>query len=185
MEVCFESTIWAIKIYNYFERLNRKRFLTHASQHDAVECFGRGGAWGGNMAATDQEESPIRPKFTTNDAETSGQTTEWTESGGALQTAHETPSRKSTESPGDMEGESVATDGGLCVSHSGVSVESTAGVDRASCKSPDEHKPSENMMDIPASEQGPLDDCETQDDDGDDEEEEIKTQGQETEESGM
>lgn len=146
------------------------------------ECFGQGAhALGGNMAATDQEESPKPLTSPTEDVVTSGQTNEAPKSEGALQNVHETSSRKPTESPDDKEGEKVAIDGGRCVSHSGVSVESSAGTERASCKSPGEQKPAENMTDATVSEQRALDGCRRLDD----EEAETKTPGQEMEKSGM
>lgn len=134
------------------------------------------------MAATDPEESPKPPTSPSGDVETSGQTNESPRSGGALQKAHETTSRKPRESPDDTQGASVAIDGGRCVSHSGVRVVSGAGTDRASCKSPDEQKAAENMTDANASEQRALDGRERRDD-GD--EAETTTPGQEMEKSGM
>lgn len=148
-----------------------------------LECFGQGGAYmsgGGNMAATDPEESS-KPSTYPTDRESSGQTNESPRPGGALQNAHETSSRKTTESPGDTEAGSVAIDGCRCVSHSGVSVEAGAGTDRTSCKSPDEQKPAENMTDATAIEQRTPDGCKRLDD----EELQTKTLEREIEKSGM
>lgn len=141
-----------------------------------IVCFGqRSACMVRNMAATDPEESPKPPTSSSEDVEISGQTNESRESGGAVHTVPETP-RKADENSGDTQGETLARDGEICVSHSRVSVESGAGASRAARKSCDEQKPVENVKDAPADEQRVLDSCKMQEED----DERTKTLGQET-----
>lgn len=123
-----------------------------------------------NMAATDPEESPKAPTSPSEDVEPSGQTNESTESGGAVHNTHETSSREARGDSGDAQGETLAKDGGICVSHSRVSVEYGAETHQATCKSSDEQKPVGNMTGAP------VDRCGKQEDD----DEKTKTTGQET-----
>lgn len=129
------------------------------------------------MAATDPEESPKPPTFPSEDVETSEQTNESTESGGAVHIAHEASSSEAKENSGDTQEKTLARHSGICVSHSSVSVESGAGNYQATHKSSDEQKQVENMKDVPADEQRAFGGCEMQEDN---DEEETKTPGQET-----
>lgn len=129
-----------------------------------------------NMAATDPEESPKAPTSPSGDVEPSGQTNESTESGGAVHNTHETLSREARGDSGDAQGETLARVGGICVSHSRVSVECGAETHQATRKSSDEQKPVGNMTGAPVDEQRALDRCGKQEDD----DEKTKTTGQET-----
>lgn len=126
------------------------------------------------MAAIDPSESPKRQKSPAEDVETSGQKNEAVESGCILTKNDETAPSKTTESPDDEQRANVGIDGGRIASHSEVSVESSAGTDKTTCKSPDDLISAEKMTEAPGSDQRAFDWSETEDD-----EEEAKTHKQE------
>lgn len=132
------------------------------------------------MAAVDPEESPKRQKSPAEKVETSGQRNGASESGGVAPNTDETSSSKPTESPGAEQRANVGIDGGRSASHSGVSVESGAGTDETTCNLPDKQTTAKKTTEVPGEEQRPFDWSET-----DEDEEEAKTHGQETEKSGM
>ncbi len=126
------------------------------------------------MAAVDPSESPKRQKSPAEEVETSGEKTDAVESGCSLNQKDETTSNKNTESP------EPRNDGGCFASHSEVSVESGAGTDRTTCKSPDDLTSTEKMTEAPGSDQGAFDWSETEDDVG-----EAKTNKRGNDECGM
>ncbi|XP_056300787.1 zinc finger protein 11 isoform X3 [Pseudoliparis swirei] len=119
------------------------------------------GVHGGNMAAVDPSESPKRQKSLPEEVNTSGEKAGAVESRCGLNQKDEPRHNKPAESPAD---EQRAGDDGSCVaSHSGVRVESSAGVGQKTCNSPEDLTSAEKMAEARGGERRAFDWSETED----------------------
>lgn len=112
------------------------------------------------MAAVDPSESPKRQKSPAEEVETSGE-----KSGCGLNDEDETACDKTSECPGDEQKAGVGSQGACNASHSEVSVGSSAGADKPTCKPPEDLTSAEKMAEASGGEQRAFSWSETEDDD--------------------